>query len=70
MIELVKNILNVSRKIQTEINSSLKPPDEGQESEFDLVISRTLLLNTRGYLERVLTQINGCYEKGDRKSVV
>jgi len=64
MKELTKNILRVSKNIQAEINKSFKPPDDGTDSQFDLVLSRTLFKGTRGYLEKVVTQINGCYEKG------
>jgi hypothetical protein len=45
-------------------NTVLLPPEEGCPSLNNSVISFSLVRNTRGYLERVVHQINGCYDNG------
>ncbi len=40
------------------------PPDEGLKPESEQVISFSLIRGTRGYIEKVTNQINGCYERG------
>jgi len=42
----------------------LLPPEEGCPSIGQPVISFSLVRNTRGYIERVVHQINGTYENG------
>jgi hypothetical protein len=42
----------------------LLPPEEGCESDSQPVISISIVRNTRGYIERIAHQINGCYENG------
>jgi hypothetical protein len=37
------------------------PPSKGTMPQQDLVLSRTLVKNTRGYIESVVNQINGTY---------
>jgi hypothetical protein len=36
----------------------------GTRPRSQAVLPRTLVTNTRGYIERVVDQINGCYERG------
>ena len=40
------------------------PPDEGFGSGTQRVIAMSVVRGTRGYIERVANQINGCYERG------
>lgn len=42
----------------------VRPPEEGGRSALALVISTGLTKGTRGYIERVVAQINGAYESG------
>lgn len=40
------------------------PPVEPQMPEREGVLPHSLVANTRGYIEKIVYQINGCYEKG------
>jgi hypothetical protein len=64
MNEKAKSVLGISKTIQTELSSICGIPDEGLPAKTQLVIPRSLAKGTRSYIERVLNQINGCYEKG------
>lgn len=48
--------------LQTEIRTILGPPEEGLLSGSQQVLPMSIVRNTRGYLEKVTNQINGCYE--------
>jgi hypothetical protein len=56
--------LQVAKSIQEEVPKLGRPPDEGTTAETDQVVPRSLLDDTRGYLEKVANQVNGCYEHG------
>ena len=43
---------------------SYVPPDDGAKPKTEMVLARSLVSNTRGYIERVVAQINGTYENG------
>ena len=64
MKELAKSALIISRAIQLDVTSSGIVPDEGLPAYSQQVLPRSLFSNTRGYLEKIVNQINGCYEKG------
>lgn len=46
------------------IQQTYIPPSEGTKSKTEMVISSSIFKNTRGYIEKVVTQINGAYEQG------
>lgn len=50
--------------ISQDCHDILLPPEEGCASISQPVISFSLVRNTRGYLERVVHQVNGCYKNG------
>lgn len=64
MKDLSKSVLEASKAIQFEVTSYGTVPDEGLPSYSQQVLPKSLFLNTRGYLEKIVNQINGCYEKG------
>jgi hypothetical protein len=49
--------------IHADIRAIIGPPEEGLLSESQLVLPMSIVRNTRGYLEKVTNQINGCYER-------
>jgi len=57
-------VLSTAKSIQNEIPISDALPDEGINLESEQVISFLLIHSTRGYIEKVVNQINGCYEYG------
>lgn len=64
MTEALQNALNAAKAIEQEIRKELGPPEEGLLADTQLVIPRSLVRGTRGYIEKVANQANGCYENG------
>jgi hypothetical protein len=64
MSKVGRNAFNAAKAIQTEVDVQLGPPEEGRRSEKQLVLPFSIVRGTRGYIERVTNQINGCYENG------
>lgn len=60
----LRNATSAARAIQAEVHGLLGPPEEGFPSETQRVLPFSLVRGTRGYLEKVVNQINGCYENG------
>lgn len=56
--------LAAARAIQAEADAAFGPPQEGLLSETQKVVPRSLVRDTRGYIERVANQANGSYENG------
>jgi len=50
--------------IHAELKTLNPVPDEGLRAESNEVIPPALTRNTRGYIEKIANQINGCYERG------
>lgn len=64
MKELVKAALEASKAVQHEAGTHGTVLDEGTPAYSQQVLPRSLFTNTRGYIEKLVNQINGCYEKG------
>jgi len=64
MNNLAKQALSIAQKIQREAPARYVPPSEGTIPKNQAVLPHALVKNTRGYIERVVYQINGSYEKG------
>lgn len=60
----IAKALESASLIQREVNDLFKPPSDTVASRSDPVIYTALVRNTRGYLEKVAHQINGCYAEG------
>jgi len=61
---IAKSALALSKKLQDEVREALRPPQEGYWAKTEHVIPIFLVKETRGYIEKVANQINGCYESG------
>lgn len=59
-----QNIFKAAKAIDLDVRRELGPPDEGLLAQTQSVLSRSLVRNTRGYIEKVANQANGCYENG------
>lgn len=59
-----KNFFATAKAIQSDVSKELGPPEEGLLSDTQSVVARSLVRNTRGYIERVANQVNGAYENG------
>src|SRR5258708_8647961 len=64
MKSLAKNTLKVAKAIEIDVRREFGPPEEGLRSQTQLVVPRSVVRSTRGYVEKVLNQANGSYEKG------
>lgn len=61
---IAKLALETTQKIRSEVDEYSKPPAEGMIPQSQQIIPFSLVINTRGYIERVVHQINGSYENG------
>jgi len=52
------------RNLKKDLSEELKPPEEGFQASTQQVLPFSIVRNTRGYIEIITNQINGCYEKG------
>jgi hypothetical protein len=59
-----RDILRIARSIRTDLTELAGPLPEGQSAESDAVVYRSLVANTRSYIQAVANQINGTYERG------
>jgi hypothetical protein len=64
MRTLAHQALDIAKSIQADAPSRYVPPSAGTRPSTQGVIPFALVQGTRGYLERVVNQINGSYEKG------
>lgn len=64
MNEFAKSTLDLAKQIQVEVDRSTNPPAEGEKPRTSQVVDFILVKGTRGYIERVVNQINGTYEHG------
>jgi hypothetical protein len=64
MNQIDRQILGLARGLKKEILKTYQPPDEGFRAESENIIPVSVTRGTRGYIEKVVNQINGCYEKG------
>ena len=63
-LKIAKFVLSLSKKIQKDIDAAFVPPQEGYLARTQQVIPLFLVQETRGYIERIANQANGCYENG------
>ena len=64
MKQLARSILEASKAVQYEASSYGTVPDEGLPAYSQQVLPKSLASNTCGYIEKIVNQVNGCYEKG------
>ena len=57
-------MLAAAKAIQDEVPTRPAPPDEGLTAETQQVLPFSVVRGTRGYIENVANQVNGCYENG------
>ena len=62
--DLALRALELAKSIQAEAPIRYVPPSAGTRPRSENIIPYALVRNTRGYIERVVHQINGAYENG------
>ncbi|WP_095135326.1 DUF4145 domain-containing protein [Pseudomonas sp. Irchel s3a10] len=60
----IERALQSVRELRESVRAKNPPPEEGAPSPEEPVIYFSLVRNSRGYLERLVHQINGSYEHG------
>ena len=56
--------LSIAKNIQRDAPVSYVPPSEGTKPQNQHVLPHAMVYGTRGYIEKVVFQINGSYENG------
>lgn len=64
MSDHVHEVLAIAKAIQADVPRRGRPPDEGTLPDSDQVVPHSVLRGTRGYIESVVYQVNGAYERG------
>ena len=64
MNEFYEKVISIADNLHRDLNKIYQPPEEGSKSYYQNIIPDSIVRNTRGYIEKVVNQINGCYEKG------
>jgi hypothetical protein len=59
-----REVLDLAKKLHAAAPKSFVPPSDGTRPTNEFLLPHSLVRGTRGYIERVVFQINGCYEKG------
>jgi hypothetical protein len=62
--EIVQTALLIAQSIRKEVAKHTLPPEEGAICSTEVVLPISLFKRTRGYIERVVHQINLSYEHG------
>ncbi len=60
--DLVKSILITTTKLQEEVNQLWLPPVDSLSSRQEMVLAKSFVKRTRGYIESIVNQINSTYE--------
>jgi hypothetical protein len=63
-MSLATEALALAKKLKEDAPKSFVPPSEGTRPANEFILPFAIVRGTRGYVERVVNQINGCYEKG------
>ena len=64
MKSLAQQALKIAKGILADAPVKYVPPSAGTKPLSQSILPHALFQYTRGYIERVVFQINGCYEKG------
>lgn len=64
MTSSLKNFFSAAKAIDLDVQRELGPPEEGLRSDTQQVVPNSVVRGTRGYIEKIANQANGCYEKG------
>lgn len=64
MSDAAKAILDTAKQIQDVVPRRGLPPSDGTSAETEQVLAYSIVKGTRGYIEKIVHQINGSYEHG------
>ncbi len=61
---IIETAVLIVKGIETVAPNEWLPSEEGDVADSQSIVYSALVKNTRGYIEKISNQINGCYEKG------
>lgn len=64
MTSKARNTFETAKAISVAVRQELGPPAEGLLAGTQCVVPHSVVRGTRGYIEKVVNQANGCYENG------
>jgi hypothetical protein len=64
MKSVAQKAFEIAQSIQGDAPVTYLPPSSGTRPLSENILPRAMFTDTRGYIVRVVDQINGCYEKG------
>ena len=56
--------VGLARELRGDLPLRYVPPSEGTRPRSEMILPHSIVRGTRGYLERITYQVNGCYEYG------
>lgn len=62
--QIADTVVELVKKLRSDAPKNFVPPSEGTRSTSESILPSAMVRGTRGYIEKVTNQINGCYEKG------
>jgi hypothetical protein len=60
----IPRAVTLAKSLRQELPLRYVPPSEGTRPKSEMILAHGLVRGTRGYIERIVYQINGCYECG------
>ena len=63
-IDSAREAFRLAKSLQSAAPASFVPPSEDTRPSTEQILPHAIVRDTRGYLERVCAQVNGCYERG------
>lgn len=64
MSSAARDALKLAKQLRSVAPKHFVPPSEGTKPTSEPILPHALVRGTRGYIEKVVFQINGCYERG------
>jgi hypothetical protein len=59
-----RDALQLAKELKAAAPTAFVPPSEGTRPANEFILPHSMVRGTRGYIEKIVFQINGCYEKG------
>jgi len=59
-----RDALELAKKLKAAAPKTFVPPSEGTRPANEFILPHAIVRGTRGYIEKIVFQVNGCYEKG------
>ncbi|HEV2398151.1 MAG TPA: hypothetical protein VGS27_14490 [Candidatus Sulfotelmatobacter sp.] len=64
LFEAGRAVAELVEKLKADAPKTFVPPSDGTRPSNQFILPHAMVRDTRGYVEKIVFQINGCYEKG------